>query len=420
MTRMTLVEKIIARAAGREEVTPGDVVFAPPDLVVLYDWFGLSDWFMNTIENELQPPRPAFPEKTLFFLDHLLPVQSETHAALHAKTRAWCEKHAIRYMEGEGIGHSVLVENGEVGPGMLVAHFDTHVSTVGALGALGFGIMKELLMPLVTGKMWIQVPETYGIRVEGSFQKGVMGRDLLHTLVQHLGPDGCINKAVEFSGPGAENVNMESRMTICNLANFIGAITALFAPDKVMLEHLQGNARGVEAGSVRGDPGAAYGGTAHYRLGEVEPTLICPPTISNALPLTERIGTPMNVGIIGTCASGRLEDLEIAADILKKNRVKRGFKLYVVPSSKRVFLAANEKGIMNTLLEAGAFVSSPTCDFCFGKAACLVPGDRAISTQTLNVPGRLGSPDAEIYLASAAAVAAAAVEGAIADPRLHL
>jgi 3-isopropylmalate/(R)-2-methylmalate dehydratase large subunit len=419
MRGMTLVEKIIARAAGKEKVAPGEVVFPAPDLVVLYDWFGLSDWFMDTIEKEFHPVRPRFPERILFFLDHLLPVQHETHAALHARTRAWCERHAVRYIEGEGIGHSVVVENGEVTPGMLVAHFDTHVSTVGAAGALGFGIMKELLMPLVAGKMWIQVPETYQVSVEGSFQKGVMGRDLLHRLVRDLGPDGCINRVMEFSGPGARNIGMESRMTICNLANFIGAATALFAPDEATLQYLRANA-GLEAAVVRGDPDAEYDSTRHYHLEDIEPMLICPPTTSNALPLRERIGTPVNVGIIGTCASGRMEDLEIAARILKKNKVKKGVKLYVIPSSKRVFLEANKKGYVNTLIEAGAFVTSPTCDFCFGKAASLVPGDRAISTQTLNVPGRLGSMDAEIYLASSAAVAAAAVEGAIADPTRYL
>ncbi|MFH1950423.1 MAG: aconitase family protein [Pseudomonadota bacterium] len=419
MTGMTLVEKIIAKAAGKKKVTPGEVVFLTPDLLILYDWFGLSDWYMDMIENDLQLEKLPHPEKILFFIDHLIPVQNETQEALHAKTRNWCEKHGIKCIEGEGIGHSVVVENGEVTPGMLVAHFDTHVSTVGAIGALGFGIMKDLLTPMVTGEMWLQVPGTYKVTLEGAFQKGVMGRDFLHRLVQDLGPDGCINRVLEFSGSGTENISIESRMTICNLANFLGATTGLFSPDKVTLDYLlQNNVD--DAVQMLSDSDAEYSNTRHYDLGNVEPTLVGPPAISNAISLQELLGTPINVGIIGTCAAGRMEDLRIAAEILKNKKVRKGFKLYVIPSSKRVFLEANKEGYINSLLEAGAFVSSPTCDFCYGKGTCLIPGERAISTQTLNVPGRLGSTEAEIYLASSAAVAASALEGAIADPRHYL
>ncbi|MFH1481353.1 MAG: aconitase family protein [Pseudomonadota bacterium] len=419
MTAMTIVEKVVARAAGKEVVVPGEILFVEPDLLILYDWFGLSDWYMDTIDKEFKIDRLPYPDRILFFIDHMIPVQNEVHGRIHARTRSWCEKQGIRCMEGEGIGHSVVVENGMVRPGMLVAHFDTHVSTVGAVGALGFGIMKELMMPMVTGKMWLKVPETYKITLQGRFQKGVMGRDLLHTLVADLGPDGCINRVVTFEGQGAESVGMDSRMTLCDLANYFGATTALFHPDKVTLQYLLRNA-GVEAEPVVSDPDAGFSGSSHYHLETVEPTLICPPTISNAVPLTERAGTEVHVGIIGTCASGRIEDLEIAAEILKGKKVKGAFKLFVVPTSKRVFLEANKRGYINTLLEAGAFVSSPTCDFCYGKATCLMPGERAISTQTLNVPGRLGSTEAEIYLASAATVAASAIEGAIADPRQYL
>jgi 3-isopropylmalate/(R)-2-methylmalate dehydratase large subunit len=392
MTGMTLIEKIIARAAGKSSVSPGEVVFVAPDLLILYDWFGLSDWYMDTLETELHIDNLPHPEKILFFIDHLIPVQGEPQRALHAKTRNWCDRHGVKYIEGEGIGHSVIVEDGLVVPGMLAAHFDTHVSTIGAIGALGFGIMKDLLAPMATGKMWLQVPGTTKITVEGTFQNGVMGRDFLHRLVEDLGPDGCINRVVEFTGPGIANIGVESRMTICDLANFFGAQTALFAADEKTIDYLS----------------------------EIEPALIAPPTISNAMPLRDALGTPVSTGIIGTCASGRMEDLRIAARILKHRKVKKGFSLYVIPSSRRTFLKANSEGYINSLVDAGAFMSSPTCDFCFGKAVSLGSGERAISTQTLNVPGRLGSTEAEIYLASSAAVAASAVEGAIVDPRDYL
>lgn len=419
MTHMNITEKIIARATGKESVHAGEVLFVEPDLLILYDWFGLSDWYLDMMEKDLGLKKLPHPDKILFFIDHLLPIQEESHAQLHARTRTWCEAQGIKYIEGEGIGHSLVVENGLVKPGMIVAHFDTHVSTVGAIGALGFGIMKELLMPMVTGKMWLKVPETYKVSLTGTFQNGVMGRDLLHKLVEDLGADGCINRVMEFSGPGVKNVSIESRMTVCNLANFVGATTALFFSDEMTLAYLHQNA-GVDAVKIRSDPDAKFSDTRHYDLETIEPTLICPPTISNSAPLRELRGVPINVGIIGTCASGRMEDLKIAAQILEGKKVKKGFKLYVIPSSKQIFLEANERGYINTLVRAGAFLSSPTCDFCYGKATCLIPGERAISTQTLNVPGRLGSTEAEIYLASSAAVAATAIEGAIADPRHYL
>jgi 3-isopropylmalate/(R)-2-methylmalate dehydratase large subunit len=419
MTGMTLVEKIIARAAGKSTVSPGEVLFVAPDLVILYDWFGLSDWYMDMLDTELHIDNLPHPEKILFFIDHLIPVQNENHRALHGKTRDWCNRNGVKYIEGEGIGHSVVVENGLVRPGMLVAHFDTHISTIGAVGALGFGIMKDLLAPMATGKMWLQVPGTTKITVQGTFQNGVMGRDFLHRLVKDFGPDGCINRVAEFTGPGIENIGVESRMTICDLVNFFGAQSALFAADGKTIDYLHENA-GVDAVVMRGDPDATYSDERHYDLGDIEPTLIAPPTISNALSVWDALGTPVSTGIIGTCASGRMEDLKIAARILKHRKVKKGFSLYVIPSSKRMFLKANSEGDINSLVDAGAFVSSPTCDFCFGKAVSLGAGERAISTQTLNVPGRLGSTEAEIYLASSAAVAAAAVTGAIVDPRDYL
>lgn len=412
----TLTQKIIARALKRTN-TVGEICLVEPDAMILYDWPALSDWYAEVMENELHMDKVPYPERIIMFLDHMLPVQSQWQADFHQSTRDWCKKQNITYYEGRGIGHSVVVEECLVRPGMLAAHFDTHVSTIGAIGALGFGLMKEMLMPLVTGKMWLEVPPAIRVNLEGAFSPGISGRDLLHHLVADFGPDWGNGKVVEFGGPGAKNVSMDDRMVICDLINYVGAISALFIPDQVTTGHLA--AGGLEQDFLLPDDDAEYIETVTCNLGEVKPTVIAPPSIANAKSIEEVLGTEIHVGIIGTCAAGRLTDLEAAARILAGKKIKDGFKLFIIPSSNKAFLQAMEKGCINTLVEAGAFISSPTCDFCYAKAVYLGEGQRAISTQTLNVPGRLGNLRGEIYLASAEMVAAAAVCGRIEDSRRY-
>ena len=413
----TLTQKIIARALGKKHVAVGEMCLIEPDLMILYDWPALSDWYAEMMEKELGLQRVPFPDRVVMFLDHMLPVQNQWQADFHQQTREWCDKQGIVYYEGRGIGHSVVVEEGLVRPGMLAAHFDTHVSTIGAVGALGFGLMKEMLMPLATGKMWLQVPPVIRVNLEGAFQPGVSGRDLLHRLVADFGPDWGNGKVIEFGGAGAKNVSIDSRMAICDLINYVGSITAMFVPDETTGAYLAGMAP--KQAFVTPDDDAGYTQTVTYDLSGIEPTVVAPPSIANAKAVGEVLGKKIDLGIIGTCAAGRVEDLAAAAKILAGKRIKAGFKLFVVPSSEKSFLQALEKGYINTLVEAGAFLSSPTCDFCYAKAVYLSEGQRAISTQTLNVPGRLGNMQGEIYLASAEMVAAAAVNGRIEDPRLY-
>ena len=222
---------------------------------------------------------------------------------------------------------------------------------------------------------------------------------------------------IEFGGPGATNVSMDGRMAVCDLINYVGAISALFVPDRVTTEHLA--AGGLQQDYLLPDDNAEYVQTVTCNLDGIKPTVIAPPSIANAKSIEEVLGTEVQVGIIGTCAAGRLTDLEASAKILAGKKIKDGFKLFVIPSSNKAFLQALEKGYINVLVEAGAFISSPTCDFCYAKAVYLSEGQRAISTQTLNVPGRLGNLRGEIYLASAEMVATAAIHGRIDDPRSY-
>ncbi len=416
MAGKTLIEKIIARNLGKQEVSTGELHMLKPDLMIMYNWPAISDRYMDMLDNELKLERLPFPDKMVFFLDHFIPALTPEQDALYKKSKGWCEKHNVKYIEDKGIGHTVVVEEGLVKPGSLTVHFDMHVSTIGAIGALGFGIMAEILMPIATGSMWLKIPPTIRINIEGKFGKGVSGRDFLNRIVADFGPNWANDRVVEFGGNGAGNISIDSRMVICDLVNYFGAITAIFVPDRTVKKYIK-RQNASDFIDLSPDKDAIYDKTVNYNLADIEPTLTSPPTISKAVKLSDFKGTPIDIGIIGTCASGRLEDLQQAAEVLKGRKVKEGFKLYISPSSNRAFKDAVEKGYIKTLIEAGAFISSPTCDFCFGKAVQLSPGQKAISTQTLNVPGRLGCLDADIYLASASVVAATAFYGKITDPR---
>ncbi len=416
MTNKTLAEKIIALNIEKSEVSVNELYEVTPDLTILYDWPALSDWFADMVDNEIGIKKLPYPERIIFFLDHLLPVQNQNHVSFHEKTRMWCKLNDIKYYENLGIGHAAVLDYGLVKPSMLVTHFDTHVSTVGAIGALGFGTMKEVLMTIATGKMWIKIPPSIRVNIVGDFEWGVSGRDLLHYIVGKMGPDWANNKIVEFGGPSDVNISIDGRIPICDLANFFGAITAIFVPDTITENFMKkNNIDGYT--SIQPDPGATYVENITINLNEITPMLIAPGSISDAVDISNVKGTEATMGIIGTCAAGRLEDLEYAAQILKNKRVQKGFKLYVIPSTNKVFKEAINKGYIGTLVEAGAFISSPTCDFCFGKGVYLGAGEKAVSTQTLNLPGRLGSDKGEIFLASAAVIAATALTGQISDPR---
>ena len=339
------------------------------------------------------------PENVYMTLDHMLPVRNQTQERFISESRRWAKEQGFHLSEGEGIGHILAIEQQWVEPGMLVPHFDTHISCIGAIGALGVGCLKEMLRPLTQGLLWMEIPEVVRVELHGSFQPGVMGRDLLHTLVMELGLSRCSGKILEFGGPGARSMPLASRVTVCNLINYLGCVSAVFDPD-------------ADAQTEN-----AYSELIHLDLGCIEPCLAAPPSIANAVPLSKAAGTQIDIGIIGTCAGGGLEDLEAAAHVLSGRRLAPGRKLYISPATAAIQSEAIRRGYYQIFSDAGCFLSSPTCDFCYGAAAYLGAGKRAISTQTLNVSGRLGSLDSEIYLASAAAVAAAAVQGEICDPR---
>ncbi len=415
----TITEKILARAAGVGSCRAGDELNVKPDFVLGYDFPGYSEVFFQQMEEDFGITRLKEPHRYAFFIDHMVPAVTVAEEELHRTTRAWGARHQVAVHERKGIGHQVAAELGYATPGAFVLHFDGHISQLGAFGTLALGVRRHILEAMVKERIAIKVPETVRIDLTGTLPPGVMARDVFHHVVRILGAGSCRFKVVEFGGDAVAQWSVESRQTLCSLAMFTGAITAIINPDLRTLEHAQGRSL-VELQPESSDADAVYFSRHSINVSSLEPVVVIPPNPANTRNLVDYLGTPVQVGYLGSCASGRLEDLRAAAHVLRGRHIQPGFQLHVVPTSQEIMSQAAREGTLADLIAAGAFLSSPSCDYCYGRIGVMGPGQRAISTGTLNVPGRMGSADSEIFLANAASVAAAALEGAVADPRKYL
>ncbi|MBF5095166.1 3-isopropylmalate dehydratase [Azospirillum sp. INR13] len=415
----TITEKILARAAGLPAVRAGQDIKAKPDFVLAYDFPGYTDVYFKTMKEDFGIERVVEPERFGIFIDHMVPTATAKEEELHINTRNWCAENDVPLFERHGIGHQVAAEVGYATPGAFVVHFDGHVSQLGTFGTLAIGLRRNVMEAFVSDTVSIRVPDTVRVNLRGSLRPGVMARDVFHHLVRRLGPSSCRFQVLELGGPSVAAMSTEGLQTITGLAMFTGALTAIVNPDPVRLDYALPRAR-KKLEPVSSDPDARYSAVHDIDLSDLEPIVVVPPTPADTRDLTEFLGLEINAGYLGSCASGRLEDLRAAAKVLEGRRVKTGVSLHIVPTSQELMAAAAREGLVSTLVEAGAFVSSPSCDYCFGRIATMTAGQRAVSTGTLNVRGRMGSPDSEIYLCNAAVVAASAIEGRIADPRPYL
>lgn len=415
----TIAEKILARVSGKDYVKAGDEVMAKPDFVTAYDFPGYTDVYFKQMKEDFGIERVPEPERFAMFIDHMVPACTPKEEELHIITRNWCAENDVPLFERRGIGHQVAAEVGYATPGAFVVHFDGHISQLGTFGTLAMGIRRNLLEALVNERISIKVPATVRVNLRGTLGKGVMARDVFHHLVRVMGPASCRFQVLEIGGPALSQISTEGLQTITGLAMFTGALTAIVNPDQARLDYALPRAR-KKLEPVYSDPDADYAMTYDLDLSELEPIIVIPPTPSNTRNLVDYLGLELNMGYLGSCASGRIEDLEIAARILKGRQVAPGFQLNVVPTSQEIMAKAGREGYLSILAEAGAFVSAPSCDYCFGRMGTMSDNQRAVSTGTLNVKGRMGSPNSEIYLCNAATVAASAIEGRIADPRNYL
>ncbi len=414
----TFSEKILSRKAGRP-VQAGEVVTAVPDYYLSHD---NSSAIIGEFK-KLGLARVRAPEKIVIVLDHIVPAADEKYAQNHKTIREFVRAQGIPnfFDIQHGVCHQVFSEDGFALPGKVILGSDSHTTTYGAYGAFSAGIGRtEMASIWATDEIWLRVPETLRIEFRGDFPSGVSAKDAILKVIGDNGADRANYEAVEFAGPAASRFSLASRMVLANMAAEMGAKNGYFEPDGLTLEWLKGRAK-ADYEIVRSDTGAVYEAVLKYDLSALEPQIACPHTVDNVKPVLEVEGRPFNQALIGTCTNGRLEDLEIAARILKGRKIHSHVRLLVLPASRVVYVEAMKRGLLETLSEAGAVILNPGCGPCLGAhEGLLAPGEVVVGTSNRNFKGRMGARDSEIYLASPATVAASALEGRIADPRKYL
>lgn len=415
----TITEKILARASGQALVRPGDNLRVRPDFVVSYDFPGYTDVIFKQMKEEFGMSGVRDPSRYALFIDHMVPAITPQEEDLHQNTRDWGRLNQVPVYERKGIGHQVASELGYATPGAFVVHFDGHISQLGTFGTLAIGVRRHLVEAFVNENIRLAVPATTRVDLIGQLQPGVMARDVFHHIVRVLGAAGCRAQVLELGGSVIDQMSIDGRQTITCLAMFTGAVTAIINPDELTLGYSSSRSR-IALDPVWSDADAVYAQRHVIDVSALEPVVVVPPSPAHTRELKDYIGTEVQVGYLGSCASGRIEDLRAAAQVLRGRSVREGFQLHVVPTSQEIMRQAAAEGLITDLVAAGAFVSSPSCDYCFGRIGVMSAGQKAVSTGTLNVSGRMGSTDSQIYIVNAAAVAAAAIEGAIADPRPYL
>ncbi|MCD7981140.1 MAG: 3-isopropylmalate dehydratase large subunit [Clostridiales bacterium] len=409
----TMIEKIIGRNV-KKEVRPGDIVTVNADRVMIHDIFIP---FVAEKFEEMGFSKLWDPDRVVLIYDHLVPASQVDDTRHFRAGNDFAEKYGMKNVHrSDGICHQLMTEAGYVKPGDIVFGTDSHTTTYGCVGAFSSGIgYTEMAGILGTGQLWVRVPETIKVTINGNMPAGLMSKDIILRLIGDLGADGATYKALEFHGDTVERMSVASRMTMSNMAVEAGAKCALFAPDEKTAEYcgitLNGEQRSLEA-----DTDASYARELVYKAEDLVPVLACPSQVDNIRPVSDLAGTPVDQVFLGSCTNGRLEDLMAAAEILKGKKVAPFVKLIVTPASRKIFDAAIENGTMQTLIDAGAIVTHPGCGLCCGRTGgILTDGERVVATNNRNFLGRMGTSKVEIFLASPKTAAACAVSGRIAS-----
>ena len=411
----TLAEKILSQKS-ESEAKAGDIVIAKADLVFVQDTTGpLTVTQFQTSGFKCV----ANPQRTYLFIDHAAPSPNKDLSNDQVLLRNFAEQtDSIISDIGQGVCHQIVAES-LAKPGDVIIGADSHTVTAGALGAFATGMgSTDVAIAMALGKTWLRVPESIRVAVSGNFPKGVYAKDLILYLVGLVGADGATYKSLEFSGDTIDKMSISSRLTIANMAVEAGAKVGLFPADKITQEYLASEGRGEHYQSILPDADASYEQTINIDAASLESMIAKPHTVDNTAPARELKGTKIQQVFIGTCTNGRLADLEIAASILRGRKCHPGTRLIVAPASRKVLLEATRTGYTQTLIEAGAVILPPGCGPCLGlHQGVLGSGESCLSTANRNFKGRMGSPEAFIYLSSPATAAATAITGEITDPR---
>lgn len=392
---MTLAEKILSEKSG-VKAEAGDIIEANVDKAMSHDNAALVIKKFEEIGMPLK-----IPDKIVIILDHRVPANTIKTAENHKKIREFVKKHGIKnfYDINYGICHQVMIEEGHASKGMLIVGTDSHTTSYGALGAFSTGIgATEMAAVWATGKIWLKVPETFKITVTGNLPKGVFAKDIILHIIGELGADGANYKACEYYGI-VENMPLADKITMANMSMEMGAKAALFG----------------------GDGEGIYEKEFEFNVSELSPQIACPHTVDNVKSIEDVEGKEINQAVLGSCTNGRIEDLRIAAQILEGKKIADGVRFLIFPASMKIYKQALEEGLIDIFIQAGGVIMNPGCGPCLGAhEGILASNEVAIASTNRNFKGRMGSKEAEVYLASPATVAASAIEGKIADPRKYL
>lgn len=411
---LTVTEKIIANKTGKQSVRPGQILDVPVDTAYIHDNNGPI-----AIQQFSKLPKASIwnPDKVYFVLDHHSPATTFRAAQHHHNIREFAKKHGCHIVDvGRGVSHSVMAEEGIPRPGKIVVGTDSHTVGSGTFGCLATGIgSTEMAAVLATGRIWMKVPQTVKIVLEGRLSFGVCAKDVALLILKHFGPSFLNYTAVEFEGSLLQTISIEERMAIDIMCLEMGVKNAIMPVDEKLLSKLGTTYEKEEVFTA--DEDAVYASIVHFDVSDLQPMVAIPALPTNGVDIESVEGTEIQQATLGSCSGAFYHDLEQAAEVLKGRKVHPGVRFVIVPNTSRVAAEASRTGIAHTLMEAGAIISSPSCGTCGGyEVGCLAPGEVCISTTTRNMDGRMG-PGGKVYLASARTVAASSITGYITDPR---
>ena len=416
MPGLTISEKILAKASGKERVSPGDIVDGSVDLLYMHEMLAMALMPFNDIGTM----KVWDPDKIVVTLDHWVPPPTPEIAKMHQTIREFCKKQGIKRFHDvgdHGIIHQLIAERGYAHPWELVIGSDSHTNMVGAVGAFAAGIgATDTAAVMATGRLWLRVPETMRVDIHGKLGKCTGAKDVILKVIGTTGDDGARYAAVEFTGPTVKGFPMDERFVLCNMTTEMGAKVGMVAADAKTKEYLAHSGRPFKV--IDSDEDATFAKTWRFEVDGMGPQVACPSNPANLKPVEDVAGTKIDVAFLGSCTNARIEDLRIAAKLLKGEKVAPGVRFQITPASQIIYRQALKEGLVDIFMDAGVTFTSSTCGPCFGGHMGTLAGDEVcISSTNRNYPGRMGSPTAQVYLASPWTVTASAIHGEITDPR---
>ncbi len=417
----TITEKILANHTNKKQVKPGELINVDIDIVLCHDVTtppAIDMLAKRGIKKVFDP------DKVVVTPDHFVPNKDINSAELAKRLRNWVKQCSINnyYEVGRhGVCHALLPEQGHILPGELIIGADSHTCTYGAFGAFSTGVgSTDLAAALTTGKLWFKVPETIKFVINGKLPKGVYSKDIILHIISDIGVDGALYKAMEFTGEAIKQLSVEARMTITNMAIEAGAKSGIMQADQKVVDYIKQKTK-KKFKIIKSDEDAKYSQVKKYDVSKLEPIVAFPHLPSNGKPVSKVKDVKIDQAWLGSCTNGRIEDLRIAAEIVKGKKIAKDVRMIVVPATTEIWKQANKEGLLDIFMDFGAAVSTPTCGACLGgHMGVLAKGEKCISSTNRNFVGRMGHPNSEVYLASPATVAASAIEGKIADPRRYI